>query len=129
VHQSRFTMMWVGALIIPGLLLGVYADSAVPVVIGVSAALFGTQIKSSALFSLPADMFPARDVATVWGLCGAAGSIVAAVFQWLSGWMIDEFGYQPVFLTIACMHLVSVTAVLLVVRRIEMVRTLHPGAA
>ena len=122
VHRSRMTMMWIGALIIPALVIGVYADSAAFVVAGVSLALFGTQVKSSALFSLPADMFPARDVATVWGICGAAGSLVAAVFQWLSGWMIDEIGYRPVFVSIACMHLLSVMAVMLLVRRIEVVR-------
>ena len=121
VHRSRMTMMWIGALIIPTLIIGVYADSAAFVVTGVSLALFGTQVKSSALFSLPADMFPARDVATVWGICGAAGSLVAAVFQWLSGWMIDEIGYRPVFVAIACMHLLSVLAVMLMVRRIEVV--------
>jgi ACS family hexuronate transporter-like MFS transporter len=122
VHQSRMTMMWVGALIVPALAIGVYADTAAFVVAGVSLALFGTQIKSSALFSLPADMFPARDVATVWGLCGAAGSFMAAIFQWLSGWLIDGFGYQPVFLIIACMHILSVLAIMLVVRRIEVVQ-------
>lgn len=123
VHQSRMTMMWVGALIIPGLLLGVYADTATFVVIGMSLALFGTQVKSSALFSLPADLFPARDVATVWGICGAAGSFVAAIFQWLSGWMIDQFGYRPVFVIIACVHVLSVVAIMLFVRRIEVIRT------
>ena len=123
VHQSRMTMMWVGALIIPGLLLGVYADTATFVVIGMSLALFGTQVKSSALFSLPADLFPARDVATVWGICGAAGSFVAAIFQWLSGWMIDEFGYRPVFVIIACVHVLSVMAIMVFVRRIEVLNT------
>ncbi len=119
VHRSRMTMMWVGALIVPALLLGVYAGTAMFVVLGVSLALFGTQIKSSALFSLPADLFPARDVATVWGICGAAGSFVAAIFQWLSGWLIDQFGYQPVFVIIACVHVLSVMAIMLFVRRIE----------
>ena len=106
----------------PGLLIGVYSDSAALVVMGVALALFGTQVKSSALFSLPADLFAARDVATVWGICGAAGSLVAAVFQWLSGWMIDAMGYQPVFVMIACVHVLSVLSVMLFVRRIEVVR-------
>lgn len=126
VHQSRMTIMWVGAVIVMGLVIGVYSDSAALVVTAVSLALFGTQVKSSALFSLPADLFPASNVATVWGICGAAGSLVAAVFQWLSGWMIDAMGYRPVFVVITFLHILSVLTIMVFVRRIEVVRVAVP---
>jgi ACS family hexuronate transporter-like MFS transporter len=58
-------------------------------------------------------------VATVWGASGAAGSLAAGLSQPVIGWTIDKFSYEPVFVAVALMHIVSATCIMLLVRRIE----------
>jgi hypothetical protein len=42
--------------------------------------MFAIQFKVAAFFALPADLYPRSQVATIWGMFGAAGSIGAMVF-------------------------------------------------
>jgi hypothetical protein len=42
------------------------------------------------------------------------------------GWTIDRYSYEPVFIAVALMHVVSAACIMLLVRRIEPV-TLEPG--
>ena len=90
----------------------------VPTLILVSIAIFALQVKTASLFPVATDLYPARDVATVWGLSGAAGSFGAALFQWLFGWLIDEFSYYPVFVIVSLMCLAQALLVTLFVRHI-----------
>jgi len=75
VNASRKTMIWVGALLVPLALPAVYVDSSLLAVICMGLGVFAIQVKSSSLFAVPTDLFPARDVATVWGMSAAAGSV------------------------------------------------------
>jgi ACS family hexuronate transporter-like MFS transporter len=76
-------------------------------------------MKSSNLLVMPADLFRARDVATVWGLFGALGSVGAAIFQAYAGWLIDNVSWTPVFMMVSVMHLVSALIVVLMIPRVE----------
>jgi ACS family hexuronate transporter-like MFS transporter len=80
---------------------------------------------------VPTDLFPARDVAAVWGLSGAAGSLAAAFAQPVIGWLIDNYSYTPVFVIVSFMHIVSALTVAVLIRRIEPVklRVSAPGVA
>jgi ACS family hexuronate transporter-like MFS transporter len=119
VDASRKAMIWIGALLVPLALPAVYVDSAVFAVLLMGLGIFGIQVKSASLFAVPADIFPPDAVATVWGASGAAGSLAAALSQPVIGWTIDRYSYEPVFLVVALMHLVSALSVTLLVRRIE----------
>jgi ACS family hexuronate transporter-like MFS transporter len=81
--------------------------------------IFAIQVKSASLFALPTDLFPSAAVATVWGASGAAGSLAAAFSQPVIGWTIDNYSYEPVFIAVSLMHIVSATMVMLLIRRIE----------
>ena len=122
VDASRKTMIWIGALLVPLALPAVYVDSAVLAVLLMGLGIFGIQVKSASLFAVPADIFPPTAVATVWGASGAAGSLAAAFSQPVIGWTIDKYSYEPVFVAVALMHIVSAACVMLLVRRIEPVR-------
>jgi ACS family hexuronate transporter-like MFS transporter len=126
VDASRKTMIWIGALLVPLALPAVYVDSAVLAVLLMGLGIFGIQVKSASLFAVPADIFPPTAVATVWGASGAAGSLAAAFSQPVIGWTIDEYSYEPVFVAVALMHVVSAACIMLLVRRIEPV-ALKPG--
>jgi hypothetical protein len=85
----------------------------------IALAMFAIQFKQSSLFTLPADLYPPSDVATVWGLAGAAGSFGGMAFTPLVGWLVQHVSYAPVFGLVSAMHLVSVAVVALMIPRIE----------
>jgi sugar phosphate permease len=58
----------------------------------------------------------------VWGASGAAGSLAAAFSQPVIGWTIDRYSYEPVFVAVALMHIVSALCIMGLVRRIEPVK-------
>jgi ACS family hexuronate transporter-like MFS transporter len=126
VDASRKTLIWVGALLVPLALPAVYVDSAAFAVLLMGLGIFGIQVKSASLFAVPADIFPPTAVATVWGASGAAGSLAAAFSQPVIGWTIDRYSYEPVFVAVALMHIVSAACVMRLVPRIEPV-ALKPG--
>jgi ACS family hexuronate transporter-like MFS transporter len=122
VDASRKTLIWVGALLVPLALPAVYVDSAALAVLLMGLGIFGIQVKSASLFALPADIFPPTAVATVWGASGAAGSLAAAFSQPVIGWTIDRYSYEPVFVAVALMHIISALCIMGLVRRIEPVQ-------
>ena len=122
VDASRKTLIWVGALLVPLALPAVYVDSAALAVVLMGVGIFGIQVKAASLFAVPADIFPANAVATVWGASGAAGSLAAAFSQPVIGWTIDRYSYEPVFVAVALMHIVSALCIMGLVRRIEPVQ-------
>lgn len=122
VNASRKLMIWAGALLVPLALPAVYVDSAVVAVVLMGLGVFAIQVKSSSLFAVPADLFPPRDVATVWGISGAAGSVAAALSQPLIGFMIDRTGgYEAVFVFVSSLHIVSALCVTVLIPRIDRV--------
>ncbi len=90
------------------------AIPAAPVALaGMSLPLFANQFKPASLFTLPVDLFPARAVAWVWGMFGAAGSLGVMLFQPAVGLISEKFGFSRVFavaafMPLAAAHLVSV---------------------
>ena len=119
VDASRKRMIWTGAILAPLALPAVYVDSPVLAVLCMGLGIFAIQVKSASMFALPADLFPAGAVGTVWGASGAAGSLAAAFSQPVIGWTIDRYSYEPVFVAASLMHIVSATLVMVLIRRIE----------
>jgi MFS transporter, ACS family, hexuronate transporter len=122
LDAARKRVIWLGALLVPMALPAVFVDSPVLAVLLVAGALFAIQVKASSLFAVPADLFPSSDVASVWGLTGAAGSLAAAFAQPLIGWIIDHYSYTPVFVIVSMMHIVSALAVSWLIPRIGPLR-------
>jgi ACS family hexuronate transporter-like MFS transporter len=118
LHTSRMLTMWVGAALCVAAWPAIHADSAAAAIALIALAMFAIQFKQAALFTLPADLYPSSDVATVWGLAGAAGSFGGMAFTPLVGWLVQHVSYAPVFGLVSAMHLVSVAVVALMIRRI-----------
>ena len=118
VNASRKLMIWSGALLVPLALPAVYVDSSLLAVLFMGLGIFAIQVKSASLFAVPTDLFPTTAVGTVWGASGAAGSLAAAFSQPVIGWTIDHYSYEPVFIAVSLMHVVSAAIVTILIRRI-----------
>lgn len=116
---SRKLVIWIGALLTPTVLLANWSESPYQALLLISVGMFATQIKSSSLFTIPADLFKSKNVAFVWGLSGAAGSFGGMLFQPLAGWLSDNYSYQPVFWIVATMHIVSACFVSAMIPKIK----------
>lgn len=118
VDASRKLVIWTGALIASCAWPAAAAPTPYLALAWISAAMFGIQVKSSSLFTVPADLFAARNVALAWGLTGATGSLGGMLFQLYIGRIVDTVGYGPVFWSVSAMHLISASFVSLLVARI-----------
>ncbi len=119
LDKARKTLIWGGAaLVVPCVVAAALVKSALLAVFLIGCALFCNQLKSTPLFTLPSDLYPARDVATVWGMFGAAGSFGAVLFSPVIGWVADNFSYTPVFLVVAGLPLCSAAVIAIFIPRI-----------
>jgi ACS family hexuronate transporter-like MFS transporter len=107
LDRARKLTIWIGALLVPVAMPAVTVESATLALMLIAVAMFGIQYKTANFFAVPADLFPARDVATIWGIFGAVGSFGGAIFSYSAGWLIENFSYEPVFALVAALHIVS----------------------
>ena len=119
LNRARQTVIWVGALLTPMALPAVYSDSALVAILLIGGSMFAIQFKTANVFTLAADIYPARDVATVWGMHGAAGSFGAMLFTPFIGWVVDHYSYQPIFVIVSVMHIVSALLISVFIPRIR----------
>jgi ACS family hexuronate transporter-like MFS transporter len=113
IDASRKLLMWVGALMVPISLLALRAETPVAALLWIGVGMFGIQVKSASLFTVPADIFNARDLGLAWGLSGAAGSYGGSLFAPLVGYLVANYSYAPVFWIVSVMHILSCVIVML----------------
>ncbi len=92
------------------------APTEVLAVLFISMATFAHQCMSSTLLTLPADLFPKRTVATAFGLAGSVGYAGGLTFILIVGYVAAEFGYAPLFTTIAFLDLIGAALVWILIR-------------
>ncbi len=107
VNFARKAVIWLGATMVLVVIPAVQTESGYVALALICFAMFAIQIKSSAFFTVPSDLFPAAKVATAWGAFGAVGSLGGSVLGIVAGLMIAQSGYETVFFMIALLHLVS----------------------
>jgi ACS family hexuronate transporter-like MFS transporter len=82
-----------------------------PAVLLIGLAGAAHQAWSANLFTTVADMFAKKDVATIVGIGGMAGSIGGILFPWFSGWLLDRFpanqGYGILFAICSSAYIVA----------------------
>ncbi len=119
IDRSRKLLIWVGATIVVASLPAVTVESPMAAIALIGLAMFGIQFKAANLFSLPADLFPARFVASIWGLFGAAGSFGGMLFVAYTGWASQDLGYGAVFLAVGVTQILSAAMVSLLIPKIQ----------
>ena len=102
-------MLWF-ALCMPVGALCVLAGSPIAAIALVSLATSAHQGWSANLFTTTSDSFPKEAVASVTGIGGFMGGLGGVMFSALiPGYVVQHFGYTPVFLTMGCFHLIGWT--------------------
>ncbi len=132
VTRARKTGMFVFALCV----LPILAATSVgnwPAVLLIGLAGAAHQAWSANLFTTVSDMFEKKDVATIVGLGGMAGSVGGILFPIFSGRLLDHFqqgqqettGYAILFAICACAYLVAFALNHALAPRFETVRGLE----
>jgi ACS family hexuronate transporter-like MFS transporter len=87
----------------------------------VSLALFGHLSWSSNIHTVITEIAPPRHVAVLYGITGAAGTLLGAVAQLVIGRIIDLWGYKPAFVWAGVMYLLA-AILLLAAGTVERIR-------
>jgi ACS family hexuronate transporter-like MFS transporter len=78
----------------------------------ISVATFGYTGYNTNALAMPADVVPKNMVGSVWGLASMGAGFGGMLFSWLSGKMIDSYGYTPVFIGYGIMPLIALALIL-----------------
>jgi ACS family hexuronate transporter-like MFS transporter len=105
------------AVCMPIAALCVFASDALLAIALVSLATAAHQGWSANLFTTTSDVFPKRAVASVTGIGGSVGAFGGVLFTGLlPGYIVQNFGYPPMFVIMGSFHLVAFFFVHLLMR-------------
>ena len=74
----------------------------------VSLAMVGYTGSTANMLAFPADVYPRQAVGSVYGLASMGSGFGGMLFTLLTGWMVDGFGYKPVFVMFGLTPLICV---------------------
>jgi ACS family hexuronate transporter-like MFS transporter len=104
---SRKITMTLGALCMVGpACIGLAGSPGVAIVLFCVGG-FAHQLLNGALVTLGSDLFDSRTVATATGMAGSAAWIGGMLFTFAIGKSADLFGYNPLFVALACLDLLA----------------------
>lgn len=116
VLGARKIAMCLFALMMPVAVPAVRAEHWWSALAFITIATTAHQAWAASLLTLPADLFPKRSVASAYGFCGMCGMIGASFFSPFAGWIIDNFGYVPVFTVVGFLHPAAALVIVSLVR-------------
>ena len=117
---ARKIPLGIAAILLPTSLLITDASLNMAIVF-FGLAMFGHQFWSTIVQTLAADMFPSRLVGSVAGLMGFAGTYGAMLFSLAIGFVIERYGYYPVFVISGILHPLSFVLVFVLIKKIEFI--------
>ena len=97
LDRSRKTILFASASLCVVGASACFAPTAYLALALVSLALFGHQSYGSNIHTVITEITPPRHVAVLYGITGAAGTLLGAAAQLAIGRVIDLFGYKPAF--------------------------------
>lgn len=115
---SRKIPLGISALMLPASLMIADASFNMAIVF-FSMAMFGHQFWSTIVQTLAADMFPSKVVGSVSGLMGSVGTYGAMLFSLVIGFIIQKYGYDPLFIISGILHPLSFLLVFVIIGKIQ----------
>jgi ACS family hexuronate transporter-like MFS transporter len=107
LDRSRKTILFTSALLCIVGASACFAPAAYLALALVSLALFGHQSFGSNIHTVITEITPPRHVAVLYGITGAAGTLLGAAAQLAIGRVVDLFGYKPAFVWAGGMALLA----------------------
>jgi ACS family hexuronate transporter-like MFS transporter len=74
----------------------------------VSVAMAGYTAALANMLAMPADVFPAEDVASVYGLASMGAGVGGMIFALVTGWLVERYSYVPAFWLFGLIPMVGV---------------------
>jgi sugar phosphate permease len=121
LDRSRKTILFASASLCVMGASACFAPAAYLALALVSLALFGHQSFGSNIHTVITEITPPRHVSVLYGITGAAGTLLGAAAQLAIGRVNDTFGYKPAFVWAGGMALLA-AALLLAAGPIERIR-------
>lgn len=85
----------------------------------VSIAMAGYTAALANMLAMPADVFPAGGVASVYGLASMGSGFGGMIFALVTGWLVDRYSYVPVFWLFGLIPLICVSILWVFMGRLE----------
>lgn len=114
--RARKLVMGVAALLTPFSILAIWTPSAPAAVLMFGVLLLAHGFWMTNYMTLTTDVVPAGSVAGVVGLAGMAGGLAGFAANLGAGYVVDAFGFAPVFLVCGVMYPAGFLLILFMVR-------------
>jgi MFS transporter, ACS family, hexuronate transporter len=98
LNTSRKLGLTISGIICLAVVLVNYAPNSMDAVALLSLALFGHMAWITYILTIITEVSPPQHVATMFGITGAAGTILGGLSQPLVGLTVDVIGYNPLFI-------------------------------
>ncbi len=85
----------------------------------VSIAMAGYTAALANMLAMPADVFPAGGVASVYGLASMGSGFGGMVFALVTGWLVEHYSYVPVFCLFGLIPIICVSILWAFMGRLE----------
>lgn len=122
VDRARKTTMLGSAALFPFTIIAVFAGNPWIAIVLVSVACGAHNTWSANIFTLSSDCFPSKAVGSMTGLGGFAGGLGGIFFSALiPGFIIEYFGYVPVFILMGIMHPLAYVAIKLLIKQVRQI--------
>lgn len=73
----------------------------------ISLVVFAYSAWAANVLTLPSDIFPRSQVATITGAAGTTAGVGGMMTMWLTGRIVDHFSYGPIFVGLGCLPLLA----------------------
>jgi MFS transporter, ACS family, hexuronate transporter len=77
----------------------------------ISTATFGYCGALANVLAIPRDLFPKNAVASIWGLASMGSGFGGMVFSLVTGWLVDHYSSQPVFVLFGLTPIIAATLI------------------
>jgi ACS family hexuronate transporter-like MFS transporter len=106
ITAARKSAITIAALMMTTSIPAVLTESSALSIAFVSIAMAGYTAALANMLAIPADVFPAEAVASVYGIASMGSGFGGMIFMLLTGWLVDKYSYEPAFLLFGLIPLI-----------------------
>jgi ACS family hexuronate transporter-like MFS transporter len=122
VGAARKLVIVLGTLGMLFLIPAIYVSSLRALAACFAVATFSYAALSTMILNLPADIYPARSVASVSGMSGTGAGIGTIIATYTTGYVADRYSFEPLLIGASLVPLLAMLALLALVRNTEATR-------